>query len=92
MKRALSLLAVTTLGGAASADTTPVRVVTVAPRTLASGAPACGNVMLKYRAEDPVCPTVRSLRAVGRKLAAELKKLDPTRASLTLAPPGRPGL
>jgi hypothetical protein len=94
MKHALSLLAVTALGGAASADTSPSTQV-VAVRTLATGSPACGNVMLKYTTEDPACSAIRGLRALGRKLAAELEKLAPTRqgmSSLTLPAAPRPGL
>jgi len=101
MKRArvsMTLLAVTALGGGtAQADTTtPTTVVAVAPRTLASGAPACGNVMLKARSDvDPLCAVFRQLReleALGRKFDAELKKLDVKTAALTVPAAPRPRL
>lgn len=99
MKRALSLMTVMLGGGVAFADTTaPVAVVAVAPRTLATGAPACGNVMFKsyvQQREDLLCPVFRNLRdleALGRKLDAELKKLDVKTAALTLPATERPRL
>ena len=49
------------------------------PLVLASGAPACGNVMLKSynpaEREDPVCPVVRNLRDLeqtGRSFQAQV--------------------
>jgi len=99
MKRALSLMTVMLGGGVASADTTaPVTVVAVAPRTLATGAPACGNVMFKSYVqpeEDLLCPVFRNLRdleELGRKLDAELKNLDIETAALTLPATVRPHL
>jgi hypothetical protein len=98
MKHALTLMAVTALGGAASADTSSTQVVAVAPRTLATGAPACGNVMGKY-GEDPICRVVRgvardlrALEALGHKFDAELRNLDAQLPSLTLPAAPRPGL
>ena len=88
-KRAMTLMAVAGLAGTASADT---------PRTLPTGAPACGNVMSKYGMdplEDPICPVIRNLRELeelGRKYEAERQKLDVKTASLTVPPPLRPGL
>ena len=82
----MTVLAVVHLAGAAHADP-------ATPRTLPSGAPACGNVMGKYGAPppgaDPVCAVIRSLRDLGRKFEAELAKLDIKTASLTLAPAPR---
>jgi hypothetical protein len=87
-KRAMTLLAVAGLAGAAHADE---------PRTLPTGAPACGNVMGKYGAppQDPLCPVFRHLQeleALGRMFDAALQKLDVETAALTLAPAPRPGL
>lgn len=96
MKRALTLMTVMLGGGVASADPTPTAPA-VTPRVLATGAPACGNVVSKYgmQPEDPFCPVVRNLReleALGRKLDAELQKLAVETASLTLFARPRPGL
>lgn len=92
MRCALSLMAVTALGGAASADTaTPIAVV-AAPRALPSGAPACGNVMAKSFV-DPLCPVLRNLReleALGRKYDAALGNSGVKTASLTVRAPPRP--
>lgn len=75
MKRALSaLMIVTAGGGVASADPSAAK-----PRALATGAPACGNVMSKYAPPDPVCVVLRDMRALGelaRKYREELQKLD----------------
>jgi hypothetical protein len=89
-KRAMTLLAVAGLAGAAHAEPD-------APRALPTGAPACGNVMSKYGAprEDPLCPVIRNLReleALGRNFDAELRKLDPQLPPLTLPAERRPGL
>jgi hypothetical protein len=86
----MSLLAVVHLAGTASADPE-------VPRTLLTGAPACGNVMFKYAAprEDPLCAVfenLRDLEELGRKFDAELTKRDVKTAALTLAPAPRPRL
>lgn len=67
------------------------------PRTLATGAPACGNVMFKSytSVEDPLCPVFRNLRELeelGRKYEAERQNLDVKTASLTVPPELRPAL
>lgn len=95
----MTLLAVGLLGGPAAADPTPTppspAVLAAAPRVLATGAPACGNVMFKPATEDLLCPVFRNLReleALGRKYAAELQERPITTASLTVLAPPRPGL
>ena len=97
MKRAMTLLAVTALGGgAARADTTTPTTVVAVARTLPSGAPACGNVMQKPMPDtDPLCAVLQHLRALeaaGRKFDAELKKLDVKTAALTVPAAPRPRL
>lgn len=82
-------MAIAGFAGVANADN---------PRTLPTGAPACGNVMSKYgpaRDQDPLCPVFRNLRELeelGRKYEAERQKLLIKTASLTVEPVPRPRL
>lgn len=64
-RKATMLFAVAVAGGAATtaaADPKPVQV----PRTLASGQPACGNVMFKS-GPDPACQTFRVILTLVRE-------------------------
>jgi len=88
------LFAATTTATAEPTDTAPL----VRPRTLATGQPACGNVMSKS-VEPPTCVAAR---AIISAVVMELEEIrdhvlaigglgDPVEmASLTLSPAARP--
>jgi hypothetical protein len=74
------ILMAVVLGGSAVASANPtVAVAPVKPRVLPTGAPACGNVMMKSYTgmlEDRVCPVIRNLREleeIGRSFQASLE-------------------
>jgi hypothetical protein len=80
-----------------SSSSLSVTAVTVhAPRPLATGQPACGNVIYKT-VESPACPTLRTIRTVieeARALGHDLPWFRvpgrPGAGSLTVAPEARP--
>ena len=97
-RAAIVLFAATTSTAIAVADPTPTTPV-VQPKTLKTGAPACGNVMIKsYGPPTFSCVTAPALlTAAGQALreitetVAVINVLSPAdRPALTLAEEGRP--
>ncbi|MBS1121455.1 MAG: hypothetical protein H6Q90_3683 [Deltaproteobacteria bacterium] len=81
-----------TVATAAAEPSVPVQ----APRTLATGQPACGNVMYKTP-EHPACPTLRTIvtvieqaRELGQDLPFVRSPARAARSSLTVALKDRP--
>jgi len=85
-RKATMVFAVAIAGRTAMADPAP----SVRPRTLATGQPACGNVMLKG-VEPPACTTLRVIVTTvlqeGEQIRAHLPRDD---RRLTLAMGTRP--
>ncbi|HEU0034653.1 MAG TPA: hypothetical protein VFQ53_28710 [Kofleriaceae bacterium] len=76
MTRKTTLLLATALGTTANAARADV--VPAAPRTLASGAPACGNVMFK-QPDPPPCATVRVIADLADAVGQLLTEVVPAR-------------
>ena len=80
---AIVLFAATTSTAIAGADPTPTTPV-VQPKTLKSGAPACGNVM--YKSYGPPTPCV-SMPAMLTAAVQVLRELTETVAVINILPP-----
>src|SRR5437763_13169283 len=98
-RAAFVLLAATAGTAVAAADPSPNRpTAVVQPRTLATGAPACGNVVGKYMQPPPVCKTARTVVTAVREQLQEIRETvaifnwvtTPDSSSLTVAEVGRP--
>jgi len=83
-RKAMMLFAVALASGPAAADPTPST-----PRRLATGQPACGNVMLKG-VEPPACTTLRVIVTTVLQEGEQIRAHLPDDRPLTLAMGTRP--
>ena len=99
-RAAFVLFAATASTAVAGADPSPKppTPATIQPRTLATGAPACGNVVGKYMAEPRPCRTARTILTEVTRKIEEIRETvavfdwigTTPSSSLTLGRVGRP--